>query len=66
MGAKLAGSHWVPQLSYRNPAREEVLGPYPLARWYSPFPIDSDEELSALRVGSVSLDVVIPERYIQQ
>ena len=66
MGAKLAGCHGVPQLSDRHPAREEVLGPYLLARWYSPFPIDSDKEFGAVGVGSVSLDVVIPERYIQQ
>lgn len=66
MGAKLARCHRVPQLSYRHPAREEVLGPYPLTRWYSPFPVDSDKILGALRVGGVSLDVVIPERYVQE
>lgn len=65
MGAKLAGCHRVPQLSYRYPARKEVLGSYPLARWYSPFPVDSDEVLGALGVGSFSLDVVIPERDVQ-
>lgn len=65
MGAKLAGCHWVPQLSYRYPARKEVHGPYPMALWYSPFPVDPDEVLSALGGGSVSLDVVIPERDVQ-